>query len=175
MLEIEKRYRLNPNVEIPKDKIKLKYRIEQVYSNIAIATSPDVRIRKITKDEEETYFHTVKYTISKQSKIREEIEQPITKEQYDRIFEYINKKPILKDRALIELSDGLVAEIDCFLDTKDTIIEVEFIDENQMNSFEKPNWFGEEIKNKQSYSTYVFSKINENLNSVDKLRHYLND
>jgi CYTH domain-containing protein len=166
MLEIEKRYKLNG--DIPKDKIKSQYRIEQVYSNI----SPDVRIRKITDtDGKENYFHTVKYILK--NGIREEIEQPITEVQYDRIFETINKIPVIKDRYLINLDDSLVAEIDHFIDTDKIIVEVEFPDEITMNNFIKPDWIGNEINNKQSYSVFVFSKINNELSSIQKLQYYI--
>lgn len=166
MLEIEKRYKLAG--DIPKDKIKSRYRIEQVYSNI----SPDVRIRKITDvDGKESYLHTVKYILK--SGVREEIEQSITEEQYDRIFETINKIPVIKDRYLIDLGNSLVAEIDHFIDTDKIIVEVEFPDEIIMNNFIKPDWMGNEINNKQSYSVFVFSKINNELSSIQKLQYYI--
>lgn len=178
MLEIEKRYKLNGDIsDILKDKIKSQYRIEQVYSNIASGTSPapDCRIRKITDtDGEESYFHTVKYIIKKG--IREEIEISITEEQYNKIFEFIDKKPVIKDRYLIDLDSGLTAEIDYFPDINETIVEVEFPNEQVMNDFinVKPNWIGQEIKGKQSYSVYVFSIINNELNSLQKLQYYIN-
>jgi CYTH domain-containing protein len=166
MLEIEKRYKLIG--DIPKDKIKSQYRIEQVYSNI----SPDVRVRKITDiDGKESYFHTVKYILK--SGVREEIEQSITEEQYDRIFEIINKIPVIKDRYLINLGNSLVAEIDHFIDTNKIIVEVEFPDETTMNNFIKPDWIGSEINNKQSYSVFVFSKINNELSGIQKLQYYI--
>ena len=44
-----------------------------------------------------------------------------------------------------------------------------------MNDFTtKPSWIGKEIKNKQSYSVYLFSKINNELNSIQKLNYYIN-
>jgi CYTH domain-containing protein len=173
MLEIEKQYKLNG--DIPKDKLKSQYYIEQVYSNIASNTSPDVRIRKITDiNGKETYFHTVKYIINTKN-IREEIEQSITKEQYDRIFEFIDKKPVIKNRYLIDLDNGLIAEVDHFIDTNKIIIEVEFPNEESMNNFNsiKPDWIGDEIKNKQSYSVFVFSKINNELSGIQKLQYYI--
>ena len=173
MLEIEKRYNLNG--DIPKDKIKSQYNIEQVYSNIASGISPDVRIRKITDiDGKESYFHAVKYILK--NNIREEIEQSITKDQYEKIFELINKKPVIKDRYLVDLDNGLVAEIDDFINENKIIIEVEFPNEDDMNNFTKvkPDWIGSEIKNKQSFSVFAFSKINNELNSMEKLKYYIN-
>jgi adenylate cyclase len=169
MLEIERRYKLNG--EMPKDRIKSQYSIEQVYANI---NDPSVRIRKITDlNNKETYYHTVKYSIKKG--IREEIETEITKEQYDNIFSYIDKKPVIKDRYLVDLCDGLVAEIDYFIDENMYIVEVEFPDEQTMNNFIKPEWFGNEITKNQSYSIYVFSKINNQLTDIEKLKYYINN
>lgn len=172
MLEIEKRYNLNG--DIPQDKIKTQYRIEQVYSNLASKTSPDVRIRKIIDiDEKETYFHTVKYILKNNT--REELEMSITKEQYNKIFELINKKPVIKDRYLVDLDMGLTAEVDHFISEDEWIVEIEFPNEKAMNDFTtKPSWIGKEIKNKQSYSVYLFSKINNELNSIQKLNYYIN-
>jgi len=152
MIEIEKRYHVNPD-NIPKDKIKSKMNIQQVYANL----NPDVRIRKINQDNQNTYFHTVKYFLTDNQ--REEIERLITEDQYDRIFSYIGKKPLNKDRYLIDLDNNLVAEVDHF-ETGETIVEVEFPNLETMNLFKIPNWFGEEIKDKQSFSAKIFSRIN---------------
>jgi CYTH domain-containing protein len=66
---------------------------------------------------------------------------------------------------LINLGDGLVAEIDEFLDTNEYVVEVEFKDKEQMNNFTVPAWFGKEIKGKTSYSVKVFKFINNNKKS----------
>jgi adenylate cyclase len=159
-MEIEKRYELKG--DIPIDKIISKKYIEQVYSNI----NPDVRIRKIEQDENVQYFHTVKYkTEDKNSRI--EIEQNISKEDYIKIFQLINKNPVRKNRYIIPIDDCLIAEVDEFLDINKIIIEVEFESEEQMNEFSKsikPNWFGDEIVGKQSFSVQVFSQLNNKIN-----------
>lgn len=161
-MEIEKRYEIRG--EIPKDKIKSQMYIEQVYSVIGNRKSiPDVRIRKIIQNNETQYFHTVKYKTENKN-LRIEIEDSISEEEYDKIFDLVNKKPIRKNRYLISIGDGLVAEVDEFLDVNKIIVEVEFPDEETMNNFQKPNWFGNELKGKQSFSAQVFSKIN---NSID--------
>lgn len=154
MLEIEKRYKIKGN--IPFDLVKFKIYISQTYS----AFNPDVRIRYIKNEEgQEQFFHTVKYKVKNNERI--EIEQEISKIQYDMIFDSINKKPVRKNRYIVPIQDNLIAEIDEFLDSGDIIVEVEFPNEDKMKAFEKPDWFGEEIKEKESYSKYVFSKINK--------------
>ena len=160
-MEIERRYDIEG--EIPKDKIKSQMYIEQLYSVIGDNKSiPDVRIRKIIQDNNEQYLHTVKYkTDDKNSRI--EIEKPILIEEYNYISSLIDKKPIKKNRYLVPLENGLIAEIDEFLDVNKIIVEVEFDNIEQANNFQKPEWFGNEIKGKQSFSVKVFSKINNNV------------
>lgn len=156
-LEIERRWKLKG--EIPED-YKEKKTIEQVYAHF----SPDVRIRKLAKDESITFFHTVKYQLKDNT--REEMEHRISKDRYEKIFEVIDKKPVIKDRYVIELDNGLHAEVDHFLDTDDKIVEVEFPNEETMNNFEKPDWFGTELKKNKSFSAMVFAKINNMNKSV---------
>jgi CYTH domain-containing protein len=154
MIEREKRWKLKANP--PADKIIDKFIIEQTYATNN--SNPSVRIRKITRDNSEEYSHCVKYNLSKTNE-REEVEQKISKERYNRIFEVIDKKPIIKERTIVEIGDNLFAEIDYFNDTQDIVIEVEFPSIELMNSFHVPDWFGAEIK-ENSFSYSLFRKIN---------------
>jgi len=165
LIEREKRWKINPKVEIPKDKIKKKINISQTYSNI----NPDCRIRCITNEDDiKEYSHCVKYDLGNNK--REEIETSISEQQYNRIFKVIDKKPMIKDRYIVELDNELIAEVDYFLDTNDVIVEVEFSNESQMKNFVKPDWFGIEIQGNQSVSKYIFNKINNELSLVDSLK-----
>lgn len=157
MIEMEKRYKISKDnfLKIIKSKDFIsKIKITQTYSNF----NPDVRIREIQYEDMSTeYFHTVKYFLTKNQK--EEVENLILKEQYDRIFNHLNKIPMIKNRYKIKLDNGLIAEIDEFLDTDNILVEVEFPNEEIMKSFVKPSWIGSEIKDK-SMSKLVFSYIN---------------
>lgn len=154
MIEREKRWKLKSDP--PSSQVKDKFTITQTYANF----SPDVRVRKITdSDNKDTYYHTVKYQLKDNT--REELEHRISRERYDRIFEVINKKPIIKERTIVELDDNLIAEIDNFLDTGDKIVEVEFSNEESMNNFIIPDWFGKELKENKSFSIELFSRINK--------------
>jgi adenylate cyclase len=152
MIEREKRWRVKDT--IPSDNIKDKFVIEQTYAHV----KPDVRIRKITRNDSEEFYHTVKYKL--QNNEREEIEQKISKERYGRILDSINKKSMVKERTVVELENGLLAEVDKFKDTGDILVEVEFPTIESMRSFIKPDWFGSEIKTSKSFSYLVFAKIN---------------
>jgi CYTH domain-containing protein len=153
MIEREKRWKLKS--EPPSDKIVDKFIIEQTYATNN--SNPSVRIRKITRDNSEEFSHCVKYSLDKTNE-REEVEQKISKERYNRIFDAIDKKPIVKERTIVNIGDNLVAEIDKF-ETGEIIVEVEFPTVESMNSFSIPDWFGSVIKEK-SFSYSVFCKIN---------------
>ena len=158
MIERERRWKLKSS--FPTENIIDKFIIEQTYANV----KPDLRIRKITKENKEEFSHCVKYYIEDGD--REEIEQKISKERYERIFKTIDKKPIVKERTVINISEGLYAEVDNFLDTGDVVIEVEFKNKEQKDGFSPPSWFGEEIKSNKSFSYKVFAKINNINNSI---------
>jgi adenylate cyclase len=154
MIEREKRWKIKS--EIPTENIKDKFIITQTYVD---SKNPTIRIRKITRENSEEFYHTVKYQLS-QTNEREEIEQKISKERYERIFDVIDKKPVIKERTIIDIGNDLIAEIDKFEGINDIIVEVEFPKESDMESFVKPDWFGDEIKTNKSFSYEVFTKIN---------------
>ncbi len=89
-MELERRWNVNIN-DIPRDDIIKTLHIEQVYANF----DPDVRIRKMVDNNRINYIHTVKYFFS--NNMREELEQNILKEQYDKIFNYMDlaESPLL--------------------------------------------------------------------------------
>jgi CYTH domain-containing protein len=159
-MELERRWEVTLS-DIPIDETTKVLHISQTYANF----NPDVRIRETKQDDGVCdYTHTVKYFYSNNQ--REELEQDITKKQYNNIFNFIDKEPVIKDRSLINLDGGLVAEIDDFKDTNKLIVEVEFLDEGQMNEFSVPLWFGKEITEKKSYSKTLFNYIN-NIDDID--------
>ena len=156
MIEREKRWRLSGN--IPTDSIKDKFLITQTYAE---SKNPQIRVRKISRQDSDEFYHTVKYQLENKNE-REEIEQRISKERYDRIFEAIDKKPVIKERTIIDIGNGLIAEIDKFEEDNNIVIEVEFPTAESMQEFEqnKPLWFGEEIKSNKSLTYSMFAKIN---------------
>lgn len=166
MIEREKRYNLKNNdlTLIPSSQITSKIKIEQIYTNTNIKNSPSTRIRKSSDEEMTSYSHCSKYRI--EENVVEEVEVQITENQYERISELVNKIPIKKERWNVSIGDSynyLFAEVDIYLDENKIIVEVEFANDEGMNCFVPPSWFGEEIKEKKSYSYEKFCEINSNV------------
>ncbi len=157
MIEREKRYNLKT---LPTDihQIISKTKIEQIYTNTNPKNSPSSRIRKSYTEEYTDYSHCTKYKLD--SNFVEEIEFPLTINQYERISEFVNKKPIKKERWVVKIYEECFAEIDFYEDGK-IMIEVEFDNDEKMNGFIPPSWFGEEIKDKKSYSYEKFCEMNK--------------
>lgn len=145
--EIEKKFLIN---KIPENITSYSYHIiEQGY----LCTNPVVRIRK----QDHEYYLTYK---GKGMMIREEYNLPLTKEAYEHLLEKVDGKIISKTRYLIPLSDGLIIELDLFKSPNPNLIlaEVEFPSEDAADSFQPPNWFGEEVTTDSKYHNSNMSK-----------------
>jgi len=76
----------------------------------------------------------------------EEINIPLTKYEFDKLWA-LTERNLQKTRYLIPLSNNLTAELDVF-DGKLfglSWVEVEFSSIEEMNNFQKPDWFGKDI------------------------------
>ena len=164
-MEIERRWRVSKD-NIPFGKITDEYEIEQVYS----CQYPEVRIRKEVRHTGEIdYYHCTKYKIDDLQKI--EIQQNIFEDDYNSIFKFINKKPVVKCRRIIPLGRGLKAEVDYFYKTNKYIVEVEFHSIEEADSFVAPDWFGNEITG-VDISRNVFNMLNRQATLKEKLEIY---
>lgn len=158
MIERERKFELIG--EIPLELICNSVDIEQVYTNSNVNYSPYNRIRKTIGSENTEYTHCTKYDIAEDNS-REEIEFSISENQYGRILNLIDKNPIKKKRVfvLLPIQDECqkIAEVD-FYEDGDVVIEVEFSNEEEMENFIIPDWFGLEILDKKNYSFFkIFS------------------
>lgn len=155
-MEIEKKYL----IELSSKEIS-KYphiNIEQGY----ISTKPVIRIRK----KDDTYILTYK---SSGLMIREEIEEKISKEQYEHLKTKIDYNLITKKRYLIPLDNSLTVELDVFNGKLEGLIvaEVEFPTKDVADDFKPPSWFIQEV-------TYNPEFQNSNLcreNNIDFLNN----
>ena len=142
MNEIEKKFLVK---YLPKNlQDYKKVRIEQGYLN-TVAT-PTLRIRK----KDEAYILCYKFkqkTELKVASVSKEVELPLTEESYHHLKTKIDGRMIEKDRYLIPLENGLVAELDIFDGYLKGLmeVEVEFQSEEEASKFEAPDWFGKDV------------------------------
>lgn len=145
-MEIERKF-LTKN--IPFDITAYPYKqISQAY----ISFSPTIRIRQ----SDENYILTVK---GKGHLAREEFELPLTKEDYDRLFEKKEGTPVVKKRYLVPVEGGYTAEVDIYEGELEGLMttEVEFSSLEAAEGFTAPAWFGEDVSEERAYKNTSLS------------------
>ena len=153
--EIERKYAVN---YIPEDlKITDILDIEQAF--IYIDAKTVIRVRKIQNQKLNRieYIYTVKtkgdMEYDKCSNIAQvyEIESHIKEEEYNTLIKNKISNIIRKARIVIPIENNLNVEMDIYKDYLEGLItaEIEFPDEDLANTFEKPEWLGEEIGYKE--------------------------
>ena len=148
-MEIERKYLIDAK-QIPGDLHNYRCRhIEQGY----LCTDPVVRVRR----DEEEYFLTYK---SKGQMVREEYNLPLTAQAYDLLKGKIDGRLIVKERYMIPLDGGLTIELDFFGGDLAPLIlaEVEFPDKETADTFQAPDWFGEDVTFSSEYNNSNLSK-----------------
>lgn len=157
-MEIEKKFKV---IKIPNNLEQFKKKeIEQGY----LCTEPVVRIRKSN----DKYILTYKSKIGMEEKKEEvaltceEVEVPLTKDAYEHLKEKVDNHLISKTRYLIDLDNGLTAELDIFHGVLEGLIfvEVEFPSEEAAAAFVAPEWFGEDVSFDKRYKNNYLSAIN---------------
>ena len=142
-MEIEKKYRVKT---LPKGYENYPCKvIEQGY----LCENPVVRIRRSNDDYILTYksrFGLEKNTETT-ARINHEVEVPLSEEGYNHLKEKVDGNLIVKKRYIIPLEQGLKAELDVFDGCLCglVIVEVEFAEEEDVNGFIPPDWFGEDV------------------------------
>ncbi len=118
-----------------------------------ISTDPVIRLRN---SNDEKYVLTLK---SKGHLVREEIEFPLTKEQFLNLWSKIETKVVTKKRYLIPLGGNLIAELDIYSDYLDglTTVEVEFPSAVEAENFCPPSWFGQDVTHDSRYKNSSLS------------------
>nr|WP_077604168.1 CYTH domain-containing protein [Oceanobacillus sojae] len=146
-LEIERKFVLSayPDNEIQKGILKMisTYLIEQTY--LAYQPTQQIRVRKIVNIQTGyvKYTHTFK---EGSGIIRDEIEYEISKEIYEQLINMANKQALIKTRSIWQLSGmNTYIEIDQYEQIPLLVAEVEFQNEEEVDKFTPPNWFGEDV------------------------------
>lgn len=148
-MEIERKYRVAHLPEHLSD--YPSHLIEQAY----LCTNPVVRVRRQDSD----YILTYK---GSGLMVREEYNLPLTREGYEHLLKKADGNVITKKRYAIPLGrGGLTAELDLFSGKFQglMIVEVEFPDEAAANTFQAPDWFGEDVTFSTKYHNSVLSRL----------------
>ena len=142
------------------------YLIEQGY--IAKNKEYKIRVRKVIKDNDIKYTLTYKKRISEDVNINSELELEIDEDIYNQLLSKRDGNIIKKNRYLIPFNN-LTAELDIFDDKLKglKLVEVEFKNREEYNSFKKPIWFLDEVTNDSKFS-------NSNLTEINSLKDILN-
>ena len=144
-MEIERKFLVKDISSLDLSKYKSKHIIQDyIYSDLFTT----IRKRAIKTGDKTKYVYTIK-TGRKGISVNE-IENEITKEQYDKITISPAYKQIEKDRYLIPYLDNLVIELDIFDKEYKGLIfaEIEFQSEEQAYKTKLPDWFDKELSNK---------------------------
>lgn len=93
---------------------------------------------------------------------RDEIEIPLTLQQFTTLFEGTRNRRIFKSRHTIRLACSRKAEIDFFDDRLKglVVIEVEFPTLNEAQDFIIPKWFGREVTDDLRYRNRYLADTN---------------
>ena len=145
-MEIERKFLIK---ELPDDIASYPFHlIEQAY----LTTDPVIRVRRSDDD----YYMTYK---GSGLLAREEYDLPLTPGAYDTLKAKAEGNMISKKRVLIPYKSYTI-ELDIFDPPFAPLIlaEVEFSSIEEANSFEGPEWFGEDVTNDTNYHNSTMSR-----------------
>lgn len=149
--EIEKKYTVN---YLPEN-LKIVNILDMEQAFIYKDAKTVIRIRKIQdkKSDDIKYIYTVKtkgdIAYHKDSTVANayEIESYIQEEEFNQLIKNRISNIIRKIRMMISIENNLKVEMDIYKDYLQDLVtaEVEFPNEDIANSFQKPEWLGEEM------------------------------
>lgn len=143
-MEIERKFLVKKIEDIDLLQYPAKHIVQDyLYSDLLTA----IRKRAITENNKTIYTYTIK--TGKKAFSVNEIENEITKEQYDKISLNQLNTQIVKTRYLIPYLNNLIIELDVFEGEFQGLIfaEIEFESEEQAYNTVLPNWFDKELSN----------------------------
>src|SRR5262245_16986754 len=85
---------------------------------------------------------------------RTEVELPLSSDQLEELWPLTEGRRVGKVRHRVPLSGGLTAEVDVFAGHLEglRVVEVEFPDDEALDAFEPPDWFGDDVTDDGRYS-----------------------
>lgn len=144
-VEIERKFLLtalpDPVREVPGE------RVEQGYLAIG-SDGVEVRVRRRAG----ACTLTVKSGPGGTSRVEEEL--PLDEPQFTSLWELSSGRRVEKTRHVLELGDGVCAEVDVYAGALAGLLtaEVEFASEAASRSFAPPDWFGAEVTGDARYA-----------------------
>ena len=153
-LEIEKKWLVDIN-KIPYDLSKADItKIEQTY----ICFSPEIRVRRLNNGQ--SYTFAVKTGITADGMTRNELEEEITKEEYESMVKKQEGNTINKTRYQI-YDEGYIYAIDIFSGDLAGLayLEVEFENQEDANKFETPDWVKRDVTADLNYKNGYLARF----------------
>ena len=153
-LEIEKKWLVDIN-KIPYDLSKADItKIEQTY----ICFSPEIRVRRLNNGQ--SYTFAVKTGITSDGMTRNELEEEITKEEYESMVKKQEGNTINKTRYQI-YDEGYIYAIDIFSGDLAGLayLEVEFENQEDANKFETPDWVKRDVTADLNYKNGYLARF----------------
>jgi len=152
--EIERKFKVK---RLPLELLENIIPLELAQTYLEAPKGEERRVRAINN---EKFVMTVKRPKSSDGLIREEIEQKISKEDYELFLHQQIGTQITKKRYKLPADNGLTYELDVYDgDLKGLmVVEIEFPTEELANNFEKPDWFGEEVTSDKRYKNASLAK-----------------
>lgn len=137
---------------------------KQVYSEIIeqyyLEMNPEIRVRKITDSKRHSmYYITIK---SDGDLVRDELEFQIYPSVFNQLKAQANDNRIIKTRYYLPCGKYTV-NLDVYHSIVLLTVEVEFRDIEEANSFNPPDWFGEEVTNDKRYKNKNLAKYSSDL------------
>jgi len=167
-MEIERKYTIR---HLPEQLEQYPVRhIEQAY----LCTDPVIRIRRSN----DRYILTYKSIRSASQaakarkengagkpapRVNDEVELELTREGYEHLLEKADGYRITKDRSVIPLAGGLVAELDIFHGRLEGLVfvEVEFPSVAASETFQAPEWFDRDVSGDRHYVNSYLSTVEQ--------------
>lgn len=138
-MEIERKFLVR---SLPDLRMCRRKEIEQFY----ISTVPEIRARRAGAN----CFLTIKRG---SGLVREEYEIPLSLNEFNALRSKMVGKVVQKVRYYLDMSSGLVIELDVFKGelTPLSLVEVEFKSEEDAKAFIPPDWFGVDVTDNEAY------------------------
>lgn len=150
-MEIERKFLMNEDLSN-----KNIYNIEEIEQGY-IKFDPEVRIRNVDNRE---FYLTYK---SKGKLKRQELEERISKEQYEILLKIVKGRLIKKTRFYIALDEELSAEVDVYEDELEGLstVETEFKTTDAAKCFKVPTWYGVEVTDDKRFKNQSLAKLSD--------------